>query len=63
VKGGRGDALLFRNALADGRPDPESRHAGRPVSGGEKLIASRWIRQRPPADPDKGFGPHEAAPR
>jgi prolyl 4-hydroxylase len=63
VKGRRGDALLFRNALPDGRPDPDAQHAGRPVRGGEKLIASRWIRQRPPDRPDQGFGPEEAAPR
>jgi prolyl 4-hydroxylase len=63
VKGARGDGLLFRNALPDGRPDPHAQHAGRPVRGGEKLIASRWIRQWPPADPEAGFGPEEAAPR
>lgn len=44
-KGGKGDALLFRNAGPDGRPDPLSLHAGLPVSRGTKLIASRWIRQ------------------
>jgi prolyl 4-hydroxylase len=47
LKGGIGDALLFRNALADGRRDPDSGHAGLPVTRGEKLIASRWIRARP----------------
>ena len=47
VKGRTGDALLFRNALADGRRDPDSAHAGMPVTRGEKLIASRWIRARP----------------
>lgn len=47
VKGRTGDALLFRNALPDGRRDPESGHAGLPVTQGEKLIASRWIRARP----------------
>lgn len=46
-KGRIGDALLFRNALPDGTRDPDSAHAGRPVMRGEKLIASRWIRQRP----------------
>jgi prolyl 4-hydroxylase len=49
-KGDVGDALLFRNATDDGRPDPESLHAGLPVTSGEKLLASRWIRQKP-------FGP------
>ena len=46
-KGRKGDALLFRNALADGRADNLSQHAGLPVAAGEKLIASRWIRARP----------------
>ena len=46
VSGATGDVLMFRNADADGRPDPHSQHAGLPVTSGEKLIASRWIRQR-----------------
>jgi prolyl 4-hydroxylase len=46
-KGKKGDALLFRNALADGSADALSQHAGLPVAAGEKLIASRWIRARP----------------
>lgn len=46
-KGNRGDALLFRNALPDGRPDELTQHAGLPIETGEKLIATRWIRQRP----------------
>ena len=60
VRGDRGDLLLFANALPDGRPDPAMRHAGRPILSGTKLIASRWIRQRPPEDPLAGFGQHEA---
>lgn len=47
LKGAIGDALLFRNVRLDGSRDPEARHAGLPVTGGEKLIASRWIRARP----------------
>ncbi len=47
VKGRKGDGLLFRNADRNGRPDPASRHAGLPVTAGEKFLASRWIRQRP----------------
>ncbi|HEX9931350.1 MAG TPA: 2OG-Fe(II) oxygenase [Allosphingosinicella sp.] len=42
-----GDAILFRNVGADGRRDPAAAHAGLPVTKGEKLIASRWIRARP----------------
>jgi prolyl 4-hydroxylase len=43
-RGRVGDALLFRNVTPDGRPDPMALHAGRPVTRGVKLIASRWIR-------------------
>ena len=46
LKGRPGDAILFRNTGPDGGPDPASRHAGLPVTAGEKLIASRWIRRR-----------------
>lgn len=42
-----GDAILFRNVGPDGRRDPAAAHAGLPVTRGEKLIASRWIRERP----------------
>lgn len=47
VKGRKGDGLLFRNADASGHPDLNSQHAGLPVTGGEKFLASRWIRERP----------------
>jgi prolyl 4-hydroxylase len=43
-RGRTGDALLFRNASADGRPDLLSLHAGLPVTRGTKYLASRWIR-------------------
>jgi prolyl 4-hydroxylase len=46
IKGERGDCLLFRNALPDRSVDPLSEHAGRPVTAGEKLLASRWIREQ-----------------
>ncbi|MBB3691620.1 2OG-Fe(II) oxygenase [Sphingomonas sp. BK580] len=42
-----GDALLFANTGADGRPDPSSRHAGLPVTHGAKWLATRWIRATP----------------
>jgi prolyl 4-hydroxylase len=42
----RGDAILFRNVTADGRPNPAIVHAGLPVRSGVKLLASRWIRER-----------------
>jgi prolyl 4-hydroxylase len=47
LKGRPGDAILFRNTGPDGRRDPAAGHSGLPVTAGEKLIASRWIRQRP----------------
>ena len=40
-----GDAIIFLNVLENGRPDERSRHAGLPVTSGEKWIATRWIRQ------------------
>lgn len=46
VKGRKGDAIVFRNAGPDRRPDPMSEHAGLPVTGGAKLLASRWIREQ-----------------
>jgi prolyl 4-hydroxylase len=46
IKGAKGDCIVFRNALADGRPDPMSEHAGLPVTRGTKYLASRWIRER-----------------
>ena len=42
-----GDCLIFRVSANDGTTDPRLRHAGLPVSGGIKWLASRWIRQRP----------------
>jgi len=46
-RGKPGDALLFTNVNADGTPAPLARHAGQPVTSGEKWLASRWIRERP----------------
>lgn len=47
MRGGPGDALIFRNVIASGAPDPASRHAGQPVRSGTKYLASRWIRAAP----------------
>ena len=41
-----GRAVVFDNLLADGRPDPESLHAGLPVARGEKWLATLWLRER-----------------
>ena len=43
-KGRTGDALLFHNVTADGKPDMNSRHAGVPVTSGEKWLLSKWYR-------------------
>ncbi|WP_439567807.1 2OG-Fe(II) oxygenase [Sphingopyxis sp.] len=45
-RGAVGDAILFANTLADGQVDERSRHAGLPVTRGEKWICTRWIRAR-----------------
>ncbi|WP_445192169.1 2OG-Fe(II) oxygenase [Sphingomonas sp. Tas61C01] len=42
-----GDAIMFVNIDAAGRPDPRADHAGLPVTQGVKWLATRWIRARP----------------
>lgn len=44
-RGDIGDALIFRNVDEAGEGDPATRHAGLPVTGGVKWLATRWIRQ------------------
>lgn len=46
-KGGVGDALLFENADAKSHPIKNSLHAGRPVTCGEKWLATLWCREKP----------------
>jgi prolyl 4-hydroxylase len=46
VRGKKGDGLVFRTTMPDGRADLAAEHAGLPVTGGEKYIASRWICER-----------------
>ncbi|MEZ5531592.1 MAG: 2OG-Fe(II) oxygenase [Steroidobacteraceae bacterium] len=48
-KGARGDALLFFNVDAAGRPDFNTIHAGAPTTRGEKWLFSQWVRGRPVA--------------
>lgn len=45
--GAAGDALLFSNVDAEGRPDEATRHAGLPPESGEKWLFSQWIREFP----------------
>lgn len=47
IKGRRGEAIMFRNVGADGRPDPMTEHWGMPIVSGTKWLLSRWIRERP----------------
>jgi prolyl 4-hydroxylase len=42
-----GDAIVFVNADASGRPHATANHAGLPVTHGVKWLATRWIRARP----------------
>ena len=41
-----GRAVIFDNLFPDGRPDPDSLHAGLPVLRGEKWLATLWLRER-----------------
>jgi len=41
-----GRAVAFWNLDDEGRPDPDSLHAGLPVQRGEKWLATLWLRQR-----------------
>jgi hypothetical protein len=47
VSGRSGDVLVFDNVDAAGMPDVSARHAGLPISDGEKWLASVWYRDRP----------------
>jgi prolyl 4-hydroxylase len=42
-----GDLLVFDNVDAHGASDPNSRHAGLPITSGTKWIATRWLRAEP----------------
>jgi prolyl 4-hydroxylase len=46
IKARKGNAIVFRNILPDGRCDPMCEHAGLPITRGVKYLASRWIRER-----------------
>lgn len=46
-KGRAGDALIFWNVTPEGRPDPQTLHAGTAPTRGEKWLFSKWVRSRP----------------
>ena len=46
-KGRKGDALIFFNADAAGRPDTRTVHAGRTPTSGQKWLLSQFFRNRP----------------
>jgi hypothetical protein len=55
-KGGKGDALVFFNADAAGRPDTRTVHAGRTPTSGQKWLLSQFFRNRPVV----GVGPRRS---
>jgi prolyl 4-hydroxylase len=42
----KGNAIYFENIDPQGKPDPQTLHAGLPVLAGEKWIATKWLRER-----------------
>jgi prolyl 4-hydroxylase len=47
-RGTKGDALYFANVSRSGAPDPNSMHAGKSPTAGEKWLFSQWIRDHAP---------------
>jgi len=45
-RGAPGDAVIFFNVDAEGRPDRRTLHAGLPPQRGQKWILSQWLRDR-----------------
>ncbi len=46
LRASRGDILVFSSFNAKGELDPASRHAGLPVTAGQKWIVTRWFRSK-----------------
>ena len=42
----KGMAVVWNNLLADGRQNPHTLHSGMPVLKGEKLIITKWFREK-----------------
>lgn len=47
VRPERGKAVRFTNVRTDGKPNPDTLHAGLPVIRGEKWLATLWFWDRP----------------
>lgn len=43
----KGNAIYFENIDPQGKPNPQTLHAGMPVQASEKWIATKWLRKRP----------------
>lgn len=43
----KGGALFFCNTTPDGEPDQKTLHAGLPVVKGIKIVANKWLREKP----------------
>jgi prolyl 4-hydroxylase len=43
----KGKAVAFLNCDTQGQPDPDTLHAGLPVTRGEKWLATLWFREKP----------------
>lgn len=46
VKPQTGMALVWNNLYADGRPNPDTIHQAHPVTKGEKVVITKWFRDR-----------------
>ena len=47
VSAKKASAIYFENIDPQGKPNPQTLHAGMPVQAGEKWIATKWLRERP----------------
>jgi prolyl 4-hydroxylase len=56
-----GDLLVFENVTPRGESEPLCRHAGLPIRGGIKWIATRWIRSAPISPWDLSVAARSAA--
>ncbi len=43
-----GQAIIWNSLYPDGTPNPDTLHSGMPVTGGHKIIITKWFRERGP---------------